>query len=154
MRTQRARRTKCKIVFSFHFDAYLGRWNETKGGVSTHYQKGNIEGQKLANCVQRRLIQGTPQVNRGIVANNLAMTRDVGCPAVLIEGGFMDVRKEADLMLSKTFQIEVTEQAIQGLCEYLGIKYIPIGQGISPSSINKEGDIDIMNYNLKPICQG
>lgn len=113
-----------------------------------------MQGQKLANCTHKYLIQGTSQVNRGVIASNFAMTRDVRCPAVLIEAGFMDVRKEADLILLRAFQQETAEQAMQGLCEYVGIKYISIGQKTSSSIYNKEGDIDIMSYNLKPICQG
>lgn len=32
-RTYRARKSGCKIVYSFHFNAFKGIWEQTKGGV-------------------------------------------------------------------------------------------------------------------------
>ena len=124
-RIKRANDAKADVLVSFHYNAYQGKWDQTAGGVQTCYQPGSAEGQKLAGCIQKYLVQGTPQVNRGIVPLNLAVTRDTHMPAALIEAGFMDVHKEAALMLDKAFQKETGEQAAMGICEYLGVKYVP-----------------------------
>jgi N-acetylmuramoyl-L-alanine amidase len=124
-RVRRANDAKADIFVSFHYNAYQGKWDQTAGGVQTCYQPGSVKGQKLAGCIQKYLVQGTPQVNRGIVPLNLAVTRDTIMPAVLIEAGFMDVHKEAALMLDKAFQKETGEQAAMGICEFLGVQYVP-----------------------------
>ncbi|MHB1167026.1 MAG: N-acetylmuramoyl-L-alanine amidase family protein [Carboxydocellales bacterium] len=124
-RIKRANDAKAEGYVSIHYNALRGFWDETAGGVSTHYQPGSVEGQKLAACVQKYVAQGTPQVNRGIVAQNLAVTRETKMVAVLVENGFMDVHKEADLMLDPKFQKEQAEQIAQGVCEYFGVTYVP-----------------------------
>lgn len=124
-RIKRANDAKADIFVSFHYNAFKGVWDQTAGGVQTCYQSGNVEGQKLAGCIQKYLVLGTPQVNRGIVPLNLAVTRETHMPAALIEAGFMDVHKEAALMLDKAFQKETGEQATMGICEYLGVEYVP-----------------------------
>jgi len=127
-RVQRAIAVKADAFAEFHFNAFRGNWDETKGGVSTHYQPGDAEGKRLAACVQKYIVLGTPQENRGIVAQNLFVTREtgkVGIPAIVVENGFMDVHKEAALMLQESFQKEQGEQVAQGVCEYLSVTYIP-----------------------------
>lgn len=127
-RIKRANDAKADVFVSFHYNAFQGKWDQTAGGVQTCYQPGSANGQKLAGCIQKYLVLGTPQVNRGIVPLNLAVTRETHMPAVLIEGGFMDVHKEAALMLDNTFQKETGEQAAMGICEFLGVQYIPEAQ--------------------------
>lgn len=124
-RVRRANDAKADIFVSFHYNAYRGKWDQTAGGVQTCYQPGSAKGQKLAGCVHKYLVLGTPQVNRGIVPLNLYVTRETSMPAVLIEAGFMDVHKEATLMLDKAFQKETGEQAAMGICEFLGVQYVP-----------------------------
>jgi N-acetylmuramoyl-L-alanine amidase len=146
-RIKRANDAKADVFVSFHYNAFRGIWDQTQGGVQTCYQPGSVNGQRLAACIQKYMVQGTPQINRGIVPENLAVTRETKMPAALIEGGFMDVHKEAELMLTTAFQKETGEQAAQGICEYLGVKYIPemppkdelaeaIGVGVRAGLIN------------------
>lgn len=124
-RAKRANDARADIFVSFHYNAFRGVWDQTMGGVQTCYHPGSVEGQKLAGCIQKYLVQGAPQVNRGIVPANLAVLRETRMPAALIEAGFMDVHKEAWLMRDPKFQKETGEQAAIGICEYLGVKYIP-----------------------------
>ncbi|GAB4272151.1 N-acetylmuramoyl-L-alanine amidase family protein [Thermincola ferriacetica] len=125
IRVKRANDAKADAFISIHYNAFRGVWDETRGGVETCYQPGSVEGRKLAACIQKYIAQGTPQVNRGIVAQNLYVTRKTRMVAALVEAGFMDVRKEAALMLDPAFQKETAEQIAQGVCEYFGVKYIP-----------------------------
>lgn len=124
-RAQRANSLRADAFISDHYNAFRGNWDETQGGVETHYYPGSVEGQKLAACVQKHIALGTPQINRGIKASNFAVLRETNMVAILIENGFMDVRKEAELMLDLEFQKEQAEQTAQGVCEYFGIEYVP-----------------------------
>jgi len=64
-------------------------------GFSVHIQptdksNPNSGSLKFAKLAIEELSKGTPQVNRGIVGQNLHMTRETSMPAALIECGFMD----------------------------------------------------------------
>jgi N-acetylmuramoyl-L-alanine amidase len=123
-RVRTANNAKADLFISFHYNAFTGIWDQTKGGVSTHYYVGSERSKRLAQYVQDELIKGTAQANRGIVPGNLYVNKYTTMPAVLIEAGFMDVTKEAKLMLDKSFQKEVAREAAIGVCKYLGIAYV------------------------------
>lgn len=114
---------KLAILVSNHYNALRGIWDQTKGGVETYFYPGSVAGEALAKAIQKYLIQGTKQVNRGAKSQNLHMIRESAMPAVLVEGGFMDVRVEAELMLKDSFQDEVATEELKGICEYLGVPY-------------------------------
>lgn len=116
------------IYVSIHFNAYDGTFKEPNPeGFSAHVYLGhkNKEAGRLARCILKYLQNGTRQVNRGVVEQNLHVTRETHMVAVLTENGFMDNPREALLMLDKGFQKEVAVEHAQGICEYFGIKYIP-----------------------------
>jgi N-acetylmuramoyl-L-alanine amidase len=121
-RTNRANQAGCNIVVSWHFNAFNGVWDSSEGGISTFYTKQDSF--ELAKCVHKYLLQGTPQENRGIRYADFHMCREPNCPAILLENGFMDVRKEAILMKDVKFQKEQAEQCCKGMCEYLGVEYV------------------------------
>lgn len=124
-RVERANTAKADAFIDIHYNAFRGVWDQTLGGSQTCYQPGNVQGQKLAGCVQKYIALGTPQINRGIVPLDLYVTRNFKGPGIVVENGFMDVREEAARMLNEAFQKEQAEQMAQGICEYFGVKYIP-----------------------------
>jgi N-acetylmuramoyl-L-alanine amidase len=142
-RVRRANAWDCSIVVSWHFNAYRGNWDEVRGGISVHYQKGVNDSAKLAECVLKYLLKGTPQNNRGIVADDLQICRETKGTAILIESGFMDVMKEAKLMDQEWYWKEQAEQAMQGVCEYLGITYKTEGVNVVKTIVTYYGDGDI-----------
>jgi N-acetylmuramoyl-L-alanine amidase len=67
-------------------------------------------------------------------------------PAILSENGFMDNKREALLMINKDFQKEVAVDHAKGICDYLGVKYVPevktiyrlrVGEYVSSDEANK-----------------
>lgn len=116
------------IFISIHFNALDGTFAGTNpSGFSVHIykgQKGKAAG-RLAQFVIEELQKGTKQVNRGIVEQDLFVTRTTVMPAILSENGFMDNEQEANLMLNKSFQNEVADEHSRGVCRYFGINYIP-----------------------------
>lgn len=126
-RVFRANKSKADIYFSIHYNAIDGKFDgegKDPEGFSVHIFPKSIEGRKLAECVIKHLAKGTKQKNRGIVESNFQELRTTNMPAVLIECGFMDNKREAMLMLDKDFIKEVAQESCKGICEYLGIKYV------------------------------
>lgn len=115
------------LYVSIHFNALDGKFDgpgKDPEGFSLHIHPGSTEGRKAANAIAAFLKQGTAQKYRGIVEQNLHETRETNMPAVLIECGFMDNKREALLMLVSAFQKEVATETAQGVCKYFGISYI------------------------------
>lgn len=112
------------IYISIHFNALLGTWESKAEGIETHHYPGSVSGTRLAQCIQNHIKQGTPQIDRGIKASNFHVLRETVMPAALVEGGFMDNRREASLMLDENYQLEMATEVIKGACEFFGVEYI------------------------------
>lgn len=116
------------IYVSVHFNAIDGKFDgegKDPSGFSVHIYKGqkSKNSGKLGKYVLDELAKGTKQVNRGIVEQDLHITRETVMPAILTENGFMDNEKEAVLMIDKDFQAEVAIEHARGICKYFGITY-------------------------------
>lgn len=113
------------IYVSIHFNALDGTFEGSNpSGFSVHIDPGSVKGRVLAQCILNELRQGTKQISRGIVEQNLHVTRETVMPAVLTENGFMDNPTEAILMIDSKFQKEVAIEHAKGVCKYFGIPYV------------------------------
>ncbi|MBQ0074505.1 MAG: N-acetylmuramoyl-L-alanine amidase [Prevotella sp.] len=131
-RQKQIKAAKCDYSISFHFNAYGDgkTYNGAQGIETLISNKYPADSKRLAECIQKYLIKGTKQTNRGVKTQSLAMCNCsvMGTKAsVLIECGFMTNEYEAKLMQSHAFCKECAEEAAQGFCEYAGIKYVPAG---------------------------
>lgn len=121
---------KCNVSVSFHANAYGNGWNDAQGVETLISDKAPGDSRALANIVQSYLIKGTPQKNRGVKTQSLAMCNCTSLgvkAAILCEIGFMTNRAEADLMKTDKFCKEQAEEVAHGICDYLGVKYIAYG---------------------------
>lgn len=121
---------KCNVSVSFHANAYGNGWNDAQGVETLISDKAPGDSRALANIVQSYLIQGTPQKNRGVKTQSLAMCNCTSLgvkAAILCEIGFMTNKAEADLMKTDRFCREQAEEVAHGICDYLGVKYIAYG---------------------------
>jgi N-acetylmuramoyl-L-alanine amidase len=118
-----------KAVFiSIHYNAFDGKFDSRDPkGHSVHIYPGHRhkDAGKLADNIGKHLRGGTPQQWRGIVEQDLYITRETVMPAILSENGFMDNKSEALLMLNKDFQYEVSLEHAKGACDYFDIKHVP-----------------------------
>lgn len=113
------------VYVSIHFNAFDASFDgPNPSGFSVHIYPGSANGRKLGNAILNELKNGTKQINRGIVEQNLHVTREAKMPAALSENGFMDHPEEALLMLDKGFQNEVAEEHAKGICKYFDIPFI------------------------------
>lgn len=142
IRQKQIKNAGCDYVISFHFNAAGdGKTYNSGQGVETLISNSYPgDSKRLAECIQKYLIQGTPQKNRGVKTQSLAICN---CntmktkAAVLIECAFMTNEYEEQLMKSKEFCQECAEETAQGFCEYAGIKYIPAGNKPAVSAPTK-----------------
>lgn len=121
---------KCNVSVSFHANAYGNGWNDAQGVETLISDKAPGDSRTLANIVQSYLIQGTPQKNRGVKTQSLAMCNCTSLgvkAAILCEIGFMTNKAEADLLKTDRFCREQAEEVAHGICDYLGVKYIAYG---------------------------
>ena len=114
---------------SFHANAFGdGKTYNSGQGVETLISdKSAGDSLRLAKDVQQYLIQGTPQKNRGVKTQSLALCNCSALgvsAAILVEIGFMTNKAEADLMKTNAFCREQAEETAHGICDYLGIKYV------------------------------
>ena len=97
-------------------------------GIEVFYSVRNPQAensQRLAQNIYNYLIQGTPQLGRGVKNLDVAVLSNVNTVSALVEAGFMTNFAEAKLMLDPDFQTEVAEETCQGVCNYLDVPYIP-----------------------------
>ena len=119
----------CNVAVSFHANAHGNgsQWTDAQGVETLISDKAPGDSRALANIVQSYLIQGTPQKNRGVKTQSLAMCNcnALGVKAaILVEIGFMTNKVESDLMKTDSFCREQAEEVAHGICDYLGVKYI------------------------------
>jgi N-acetylmuramoyl-L-alanine amidase len=99
--------------------------DKTSHGVETYCFLLGGRGEKLADNIQTSLVSQTGLTNRGVKTANFYVLKYTNMTAVLIEAGFMDVMKEASLMLNVDFQKEVARETAIAVCKYLGVTYVP-----------------------------
>lgn len=126
-RVTRANNANADIFVAIHYNAFDGKFDDyDPEGIDVHIYKSGGEAEKLAKCILEELIQGTEQKNRGVKVNNFYVLRETKMPAVLTENGFMDNKREALLMLNKSFQNEVAKEHARGICKYFGVEYVSV----------------------------
>jgi N-acetylmuramoyl-L-alanine amidase len=123
-RTDTANRAKADFYQSIHANALNGIWGNQQG-VSTHYYPNSALGEGAADLINKHLIQGTAQKNRGIIESNFHVLRETNMLAVLVECAFMDNLREANLLMSDIFREECADEICKGICEFFAVSYVP-----------------------------
>jgi N-acetylmuramoyl-L-alanine amidase len=121
----------CDYSISIHFNAYGDgvSFNTAEGvGVYIH-DKYPGQSKKLAEKVLGYLVQGTKQQNRGVSSKGLAMANCNSMKvkgAIICELAFMtNLREATELMASEKFWKECAIEICKGVCDYVGVKYVP-----------------------------
>ncbi len=76
------------------------------------------ESSKLAYAIQKKLIDTTHSVDRGVQQALFYVLRFVSMPSVLIEIGFISHPKEEDLLTSKDYQTKIAKNISEGIKDY------------------------------------
>ena len=157
------------LHISFHHNGNTGKWG-TWTGTQVHVYKTRPSGSmKLATNLHPELAKAYGIKDRGIIANDLHITREIHNDAILIEGGFMDssidiealrsdaVLKQAGIVIAKavakTYGL-VPKPAVLGVSN-VKPKSHTIVAGDTFSAIAKKYNMklqDVIDYNprVKP----
>ena len=132
-RASKANKAKCDIVVSDHYNAFGGcaKFLDRKGGLLVlRTQNCSSKSIKLGELIAKQLEEDIDygysyglRRDVDISGFTLAILRQTNMPAVLIEYGFMDVLKEAKLMLDTKHQKKCAESVCKAICKYFGVTY-------------------------------
>ena len=132
-RASKANKAKCDIVVSDHYNAFGGctKFLDRKGGLLVlRTQNCSSKSIKLGELIAKQLEEDIDygysyglRRDVDISGFTLAILRQTNMPAVLIEYGFMDVLKEAKLMLDTKHQKKCAEAVCKAICKYFGVTY-------------------------------
>lgn len=115
-RTHFANDNNVDITISLHANAAA---NSSAEGIETLHYPGSENGMKLAYNVQKRMIEASKAVDRGIKRrDNLYVLRKTLMPAVLIEMGFLTNPKEEHLLNEKEYLYLLMEAVAAGVDDY------------------------------------
>ena len=126
-RIRRINSQNLTLLVTFAYNAFQENFNNASG-VEVFYSPKNkfaSESQRLSQNLYNNLVQGTQQTGRGVKTLDVGVLSNVNCVSSLIEAGFMTNLREAGLMINPLFVTEVGEESCKGVCDYLGVSYIP-----------------------------
>lgn len=111
-----------KSFVSIHHNAYTGTWN-TATGVEVYTDKNyTADDQKLAEAIYPKMVEYIGLKGRGIKRANFQVINQNTIPAVLCEGGFMDGKKDYQVITSDAGQTAYAKAVAEGLIEFHGLK--------------------------------
>lgn len=126
-RIRRINRQNLTLLVTFAYNAFGESFNSASG-VETFYSSLNPkaeQSQRLAENLYANLVEGTAQNGRGVKDLDVGVLSSVNCTSALIEAGFMTNLIEARRMLNPLWQVEIGEDACRGVCDFLGVEYLP-----------------------------
>lgn len=113
-----ARENNADYFISIHCNSAV----PTAHGIETYYShlnNANNVSKELAQYVQEELIKEVSAVDRGVKDNVFYVNRNVDCPSILIETGFITNAKEGQLLKSDAYQSKIAHAIAQGILNYL-----------------------------------
>ncbi len=116
-RCQMAEASHCDILISIHQNSYS---SEEVRGAQMFYYSGSEEGKKLAELLQEQFLQEVDEQNTRTVKQNddYYILRNVSCPAVIAECGFLSNYEEAALLETENYQEKIADAITQGIEAY------------------------------------
>lgn len=111
------------LYISVHANANTGQWGDW-GGIETYiHQNADSITERLGAVIHKHLMQGTILKNRGLKRSDLHVLRETKMPAVLVECGFMDNMKEAELLKTDSYRKECAKELAKAVCEFYEVPY-------------------------------
>lgn len=148
-----ARRTmyvnkKVDAAVSIHHNALKGTWCSATGVEVFTDRNATVADKKLAECIYKNLPNYTGLKGRGIKKANWTVINQNAIPAVLVEGGFMDGKKDYPVITSDTGQTAYAKAVAEGLIEFLGLAKKKNTTSKVTKKITANGTADHVNKSL------
>lgn len=142
---------KVDAAVSIHHNAYKGTWC-TATGVEVYVDKNcTAADRNLAECIYSGLVPNTGLKGRGIKAANWTVINQNSVPAVLVEGGFMDNKKDHAVITSDEGQTAYAKAVADGLIKFLNLqkkKTTTKKPSASKKSVTATGTADYYDKSL------
>lgn len=107
---------------SIHHNAFKGIWGSATG-VEVYVDKNSTAADReLANLINARLATYTGLKARGVKSANFTVINQNSVPAVLVEGGFMDNKKDHAVITSDKGQTAYAKAVAEALIIFLDLK--------------------------------
>lgn len=97
--------------------------DSTANGTETFCLSKGGEGETLAECIQKKLINDLGLKNRGVKEGNFAVLRLTNMPAALTEVAFHTNLEEEKLLLDSEFRNKVGTSIAKGILEFINVPY-------------------------------
>lgn len=118
-RTDGANSWSADYFISFHHNASTGKWGTWTGVETFTYTTPKIESIQLAMALHPAVVEAYGLRDRGIKKADLHIVRETKCPAILIEGGFMDSTIDIKKLRDKTVLGNAGKLVAQALARHL-----------------------------------
>lgn len=110
-----ANEVSADIFISIHLNTFH---MEEVRGTETYYNKVSIEGKKIAELIQKQIVNDVKLKDRGAQPGNFSVLKKVTAPAVLIELGYISNRSEESLLNSISYQNKISGAIADGIYTY------------------------------------
>lgn len=123
-RPAQANRNKADFFISVHINS--NEVDNTASGSITFFHAKDPICQLLADCIQREIVKVNKIGGMGVWSDQriynsgFAVLRGATMPAVLVECGFLNTKKDRARMITGAFQESVAGAIVEGLKVYLG----------------------------------
>ena len=146
-RTRMANDWGADLFVSIHCNAGGGTGTETYS-----YQAGISSAYKLAQAVQKRMVEIVGLPDRGVKTKGLYVLHYTNMPAILVETAFIDHKSDAAVLGSETGQQAFAEAIARGICDYTGIAYREGDELMSQEYEALKAAIDNLTETVKQIA--
>lgn len=121
-RTDAANRWRADLYISIHANASGSSWSSAEGIETYVYTSPSSASLRLAEAVQRQLVNRTGRRDRGVKRANFHVLRETAMPAILVECGFMTHPEEVRLLQADSYRRLCAQAIAAGVAEVYGLK--------------------------------
>lgn len=108
-------KAKPNLVISVHMNKFSASY---RTGPQVFYQQGKENGQTLAQSLQQIFNDSTGN-NHSAIAGDYYICREIDCPAVIVECGFLSNDEEAALLQTEAHRQKICDLIFKGVMLYL-----------------------------------
>ena len=103
------------LVISVHMNKYVSSY---RTGPQVFFQEGKEDGRILAESIQQVFNDNSGNRHEAI-AGDFYICREVECPSVIVECGFLSNEAEAELLQTDAYREQICELIFRGVMLYL-----------------------------------
>lgn len=108
-------KAKPNLLISVHMNKFSASY---RTGPQVFYQQGKSDGKTLAESLQKVFNDSTGNAHSAI-AGDYYICRELDCPAVIVECGFLSNSAEAELLQTEQHRSEICNLIFKGVMLYL-----------------------------------